>query len=370
MAARRRLARVGRSLALRSLVCSAAVGRSAGAHVLVTFDVDGTLVRSGVAAEASAHARAFAAATGKVLGDGSPTKLPSEVLEGHEFHGSTDGLILLNLARKALGISPGVAKDRLGELWRAMYDDVAALTDAEMAKGIEPLPGVIETLTRLSRLRAAGAPISCGLVTGNVEGIARKKMRAVGVKATGALSPAAPTQACRDHAEITRRSRGDRIEVVPRLRASPTQTWDGENADAFLGGFGSDFCSGDIDDPDRRHLDRAELIAIAAKRCQSCLPRGETLQKVVHVGDAPGDVLGARALAECGLLLPRAGESTADAAPPTRVAVGLVAVATGRYDADELRKLAGPPVAGTWEPIVLDQGMADPRAFLDSVGIR
>ena len=217
MAARRRLCARRPLLALRSLVCSAAVGRSAGAHVLITFDVDGTLVRSGVAAEASAHARAFAAATGKVLGDGSPTKLPSEVLEGHEFHGSTDGLILLNLARKALGISPGVAKDRLGELWRAMYDDVAALTDAEMAKGIEPLPGVIETLTRLSRLRAAGEPISCGLVTGNVEGIARKKMRAVGVKATGALSPAAPTQACRDHAEITRtvrKSHRDCIEIV------------------------------------------------------------------------------------------------------------------------------------------------------------
>ena len=46
-------------------------------------------------------------------------------------------------------------------------------------------PGVLSTLRDLAtaemRERAA-----CGLVTGNVEGIARKKMRAVGVYATGA----------------------------------------------------------------------------------------------------------------------------------------------------------------------------------------
>ena len=49
------------------------------------------------------------------------------------------------------------------------------------------MPGVLDTLRDLAsdemRERAM-----CGLVTGNVEGIARKKMRAVGVCATGALA--------------------------------------------------------------------------------------------------------------------------------------------------------------------------------------
>ena len=52
--------------------------------------------------------------------------------------------------------------------------------------------------------------VACGLVTGNVEGIARKKMRSVGVHATGALAPPAAEQ-----------------------------RWAGEEDAAFLGGFGS-----------------------------------------------------------------------------------------------------------------------------------
>ena len=186
---------------------------------LITFDVDGTLLRgSGSRAEASAHARAFAAGVGKVLGDGTPTLLPAELLPPERYHGSTDGLIALNMASAAFGTPPEVAAPRLPEVWQSMYEYVAALSDAEVADGIDPLPGVIDTLRTLASDEMKER-VACGLVTGNVEGIARIKMRAVGVLATGAL--AAP---------------------------AAEQRWEGEDASAFLGGFGSDFCSGDIDD--------------------------------------------------------------------------------------------------------------------------
>jgi hypothetical protein len=108
---------------------------------LITFDVDGTLVQGSGSSDASAHSRAFAAALGSVLGNGTPTALPAELLPREKFHGSTDGLILLNMARAAFGTPPEVAAPQLGALWRAMYEYVAALPDEEVAKGIEPLPG-------------------------------------------------------------------------------------------------------------------------------------------------------------------------------------------------------------------------------------
>lgn len=315
-----------RSAARGALALGPILLTHARAFTLITFDVDGTLVKgSGQAAEASAHARAFAAAVGSVLGNGSPTPLPAEILPGPEYHGSTDGLISLRLAKAALDVPPETAATRLEDIFQEMYKYVAVLPDDEMAKGIEPLPGVLETLRELAR-EELRCKVMCGLVTGNVEGIARKKMRAVGVLATGALAPAAPEQ-----------------------------TWSGEEDSAFIGGFGSDFCSGDIADMARNHLDRAEQIVIAARRCRSVLPDGLKLQRVVHVGDAPADVLAAKSCAESGAL----GEG---------VTVALVAVATGSYSAKELQELAGAHIEGVWEPTVLEQGLGDP-SFLAACGV-
>ena len=112
---------------------------------LITFDVDGTLVQGSGSSDASAHSRAFAAALGSVLGSGTPTALPAELLPREKFHGSTDGLILLNMARAAFGTPTEVVAPQLGALWQAMYEYVAALPDEEVAKGIEPLPGVLDT---------------------------------------------------------------------------------------------------------------------------------------------------------------------------------------------------------------------------------
>ena len=317
---------------------------NAAAFTLITFDVDGTLVKgSGQAAAASAHTRAFSYACGKVLGDGiHPVRPVAQALDTKDYHGSTDGLILLRLARATLGVDQEVSPETLERLFDTMYEYIAALEDDEVATGIQPLPGVLDHLATLASLQqrqaATGGALACGLVTGNVEGIARRKMRAVGVLATGALAPPTAEQLQKD--------------------------WSGAGDIGFLGGFGSDYCSRNIQDPARNYLDRGEQIAIAARRCRSSLSSrsgaGTTssLSRVVHVGDAPADVLAAKAYAE-GLL---------DGEKPDDLCIGLVAVATGSYSADQLREAAGTPIPGRWEPVVLEQGMADPY-FLDACGL-
>lgn len=228
---------------------------------LITFDVDGTLVKgSGKMVEASAHSRAFAHAVGYTFGH-APTALPSVALPEARYHGSTDGLIALNLAFAELGILPSVAFEKLPVVFRAMYSYVSELTDDEAVKEVNPLPGVVATLHRLAdqRRKSKGA-LMCGLVTGNVEGIARKKMRATGLFGTGVFT-----------------------------EKSPEQTWEGEEDAAFLGGFGSDFCSGDINDLSRVFKDRGEQIGIAFRRAQAMAKNnGFRITHVVHVGDAPG----------------------------------------------------------------------------------
>lgn len=144
-----------------------------------------------------------------------------------------------------------------------MYHYIAALTDDEVARGIAPLPAVIDTLTYLS---TRSDDVRCGLITGNVGGIARRKMQAVGILKPRALAPPATDQ----------------------------RQWQGSDDIAFLGGFGSDYCSGCIDDVTRNYLDRSRPIEIAAHRCRSMLPAGAVLDR----GDAPADVLAARAYAE------------------------------------------------------------------------
>mmetsp|Transcript_29495 Transcript_29495/g.43113 ORF Transcript_29495/g.43113 Transcript_29495/m.43113 type:complete len:155 (-) Transcript_29495:457-921(-) len=153
-------------------------------------------------------------------------------------------------------------------------------------------------------------------------------MKAVGIWETGALSSPSEEQ-------LRRR-------------------WTGADDIGFLGGFGSDFCSGDIDDPSRNYLDRAEQIAIAARRCCTLI-NDKTLKRVVHVGDAPADVLAAKACAEMGMC----GEG---------VEVSIVGVATGKYSAEELKGLAGETEPGRWEPKILVDGIADP-GFLQACGL-
>ena len=316
---------------------------SADAFTLLTFDVDGTLVSSSGWAE-SAHGRAYPHAVKTILGNSAekPVNVPSvpDALKREEYHGSTDGLILLRLARAALDTQPPTAAAHLDDMFACMYDYIAELDDEEVGAGLTVLPGVIDTLERLADMNDE---VICGLVTGNVEGIARRKMRAVGVHQTGALTPPSTSQAA-------------------------NKSWPGADDIGFIGGFGSDYCSGDVDDAERNHLDRGEQIAIAVDRCRELISgmddeSGEQadgnrkLKRVTHIGDAPADVLAAKSFAE------RCQEQGDD------LCVGMVAVATGSYSAAELQELMGDPVKGIWEPVVVEDGMADTELFLRACGV-
>ncbi|KAL7530030.1 hypothetical protein ACHAWF_003213 [Thalassiosira exigua] len=295
---------------------------------LITFDVDGTLVSSSPGWEKGAHGRSFVHAVDTILGGGSerPTDAKAvtipDLLEKREFAGSTDGLILLRLARKMLGPS---------------HDEAAA---SSRRRGVAPLPGVLDTLETLASEHAGDGGVACGLVTGNVEGIARRKMRALGVHGTGALASLPAPQGGR--------------------------TWEGVEELRFLGGFGSDYCSGRLDDPDRNFLDRGEQLAICVERCEalaggrgaSTAEAHSALERVIHVGDAPADVLAAKSYVD-------------HPAKPPGLCVGVVGVATGSYSAEELASLCGERIPGVWEPVVLEQGqgVGDEQAFLGACGL-
>jgi len=300
--------------------------KTINAFTLITFDVDGTLVKgSGQAAAESAHAKAFSHAVGSILGDGKSVTPVADALPTNLYHGSTDGLILLRLTKATLGIDTEVSYPKLEEMFQCMFDYMSSCSDEEIANHIAPLPGVLDQLVELSKRKDE---VMCGLVTGNVEGIARLKMRAVGVWDTKSLSPPSGMQ----------------------------KTWPGTEEISFLGGFGSDFCSGNIEDIARNHLDRGEQIAIATQRCQDLLQDEPTkqLKRVVHVGDAPADVLAAKAFSET--------------LEDDGLCVGMIAVATGSYSAEELKELAGEPIPGKWEPVVLQDGMNAPN-FLEACGV-
>lgn len=312
---------------------------SSSSCTLITFDVDGTLVHgSGRAASESVHARAFSHAVATVCNHGKPVAPVAQALPRRLYHGSTDGLILLRLVQATCGnrISPQAAFAQLDKLMDCMYEYVMTFDDDAITEHIQPLPGVLEHLQTLAARKDDGdeSGVYCGLVTGNVEGIARRKIKAVGVWDTGALGPP-----CR----------------------SQLQKWTETTPYSFLGGFGSDYCSGDVQNLARNHLDRAQQIVIATERCRrnlATMSSAAPLRRVVHVGDAPADVLAAKAFAEY--------QQNKD--ENEKLTVGMVAVATGSYSAEELKELCGKPIPGQWEPVVLEDGMASPD-FLKACGI-
>jgi len=286
---------------------------------LLTFDVDGTLVQGSTKASAgSIHSRSFNHAVSKVYGGGDCGDHPLDVIPSENYHGSTDGLISLNIAKFGLKLEPSHTFPRLQEVFEEMFKFVQSHTDEEVSDGIAPLPGVIDKLEQLALEKAEGN-VLCGLVTGNVEGIARKKMRAVGVLQTNALSLPSTEQV--------------------------TGRWGSLEDDGFLGGFGSDYCSGDLDDKTRNYKDRGEQILICIRRAQSILPNTHKITRVVHIGDAPADVKA----------VTHARESLAK-----DICLGVIAVGTGKWGVSELETLFDKAVPDYYEPICLADGMNDP----------
>lgn len=229
-----------------------------------------------------------------------------------------------------------VASNKVNDMMDEMFHFVSNCEDEEVARGIAPLPGVLGTLNKL----ASDYDVACGLVTGNVEGIARRKMQTLNIHSTNAFTPLYEPQ-------------GGRI-------------WDGVEDIRFLGGFGSDYCSASIDDAERNYLDRGEQLAICVQRCvdlssaksSSMAGTKSTLGKVIHVGDAPADILAAKSYVD-------------HPTKPKGVCVSVVGVATGSYSVEELRELCGKSVPGVWEPVILEQGrgVGDADVFLRACGL-
>lgn len=242
----------------------------------------------------------------------------------------------MRLARKLLGSSFDArhAASQVDIMMNEMYNFVSRCSDDEVSTGIAPLPGVLQTLETLQKDYVKNG-VACGLVTGNVEGIARRKVNALGIYDTGALTT------LDDHPSKKER-----------------KIWDGTEHMRFLGGFGSDYCSGDIDNIERNYLDRGEQIAICVNRCLELSTKTNELKRVIHVGDAPADILAAKSYVD-------------HPNKPRGLCVSVVGVATGSYSVDEIQSLCGESIPGVWEPKVLDQGkgVGNEVEFLQACGL-
>uniref|UniRef100_A0A7C8Z7L3 Phosphoglycolate phosphatase n=1 Tax=Opuntia streptacantha TaxID=393608 RepID=A0A7C8Z7L3_OPUST len=188
-------------------------------RVLVTFDIDGTLIRGAGPNSNQLHRQAFSYSFNQVFGiDGT--------IDVIQHHGSTDPAVLVNTLVH-YGIPSAVAVEKLPVLKSKMVEYAKANT-RDILKGIEVLPGVESLLQVLSSKNN----VFVGLVTGNLEEIAWMKMEGLDIK---------------------------RYFTVPHI-----------------GGFGSD------------HIDRGQLVKIAAERAEKLFPARFDLR--VHVGDTPNDI--------------------------------------------------------------------------------
>lgn len=130
---------------------------------LILFDVDGTLVDV-----AGAGRAALRRALARVFGDSGPV---DEV----DFHGRTDPSIVREVLR-ALGREDAWIDRRMGDLW----DPYLACLEEELALRAGRVRTYVGVEALLQGL-AAEEGVTLGLVTGNVEGGARRKLAAAGL---------------------------------------------------------------------------------------------------------------------------------------------------------------------------------------------
>lgn len=212
--------------------------------VLVTFDIDGTLIESEGSDANLIHKDAFAIAF-ESLG------LQGASIEDCKHHGMTDPLIIQLIVEHHRGKGGILNQQDMDQAMGAMcaYAEAKA-KESEGAAGIglKALPGVKEALESL------GPPcFHCALTTGNLEPIAWMKMEALGLKS---------------HFDAP-----------------------------LLGGFGSDYWG---KDPTKGAEDRAQLLRVAHQRwveaiapagdLQGSPPSTSSPRDHVHVGDSPYDI--------------------------------------------------------------------------------
>ncbi|XP_021746486.1 uncharacterized protein LOC110712348 isoform X2 [Chenopodium quinoa] len=144
-------------------------GKKETKRVLITFDIDGTLIRSTGPTSNHLHRQAFSHALLQVFGiDGT--------IDVIQHHGSTDPAILVNTLIH-YGIPSKVATEKLSDLKSKMIE-FAKGHAKDIGEGLEVLPGVESLLQTLSSRDA----IVIGLVTGNLEENAWMKMEGLGIE--------------------------------------------------------------------------------------------------------------------------------------------------------------------------------------------
>jgi phosphoglycolate phosphatase-like HAD superfamily hydrolase len=145
---------------------------------LVLFDIDGTLIRAGTEVHRAAFAHAFRTIYGRDLS-----------LDGISAAGRTDTWLLYEPLRRA-----GLGSAASAALASAAFEAMATYVDAHLGDLRDRvLPGVPQTLAELHRRGAI-----LGLLTGNLERIARVKLRHAGLEGyfdTGAFGEASATRA-------------------------------------------------------------------------------------------------------------------------------------------------------------------------------
>ena len=130
---------------------------------LVLFDIDGTLVNSMGAGKA-----ALEIAMLTVYGETGP-------IASFDFHGRTDPAIVRGLLRAV-----DWTDEEIEAGFEATWDSYLAALDRDLAERdgqVRTLPGVIELLEAIE----GDERFAPGLVTGNMEGGARRKLRAAGL---------------------------------------------------------------------------------------------------------------------------------------------------------------------------------------------
>eukprot|EP00850_Spirogloea_muscicola_P017316 SM000147S01135 [mRNA] locus=s147:344257:346298:- [translate_table: standard] len=145
------------------------MARAALARTLITFDIDGTLIRALGAETNKLHKRAFSHAFATLFG-------VQGTIDAIDHHGSTDPLVCFATLQH-YGVPREVSEPRLLEI-KAKMLEYAQAHRALAAEGLSVLPGVVALLQDLS----ARHNVLTGLVTGNLADIAWLKMEALGLK--------------------------------------------------------------------------------------------------------------------------------------------------------------------------------------------
>ncbi|UCF18544.1 MAG: HAD family hydrolase [Gemmatimonadota bacterium] len=143
------------------------VGAPLSVRVRVLFDIDGTLLLTD-----GAGRTAIRAALEAVYGTAGD-------LEDYTFHGKTDPQIVVELMTGA-GLPKAEVRRLMPEVWPAYLDRLEGELAVRRSEGrIKLLPGIVDLLETLS----GREDVLLGLLTGNIEEGARRKLEAAGLAA-------------------------------------------------------------------------------------------------------------------------------------------------------------------------------------------